>query len=241
MDYIEEGKQRRQSEAGQDRYLRMAEAFAQFGSTAGPFMSSASKALGGFAKGEAGAQKELRAADFADKKMAADLEKAQRAEAKGDFATAQKSYDSAANREVQREGHLKSAEAAMYGADREQRMVERAMVDPEFAATLKSVKGYDERGNLVNATAKILETKYPDYKLVAMVPEAKRTKEQKQYLENAYKNAETEARRLSSAKPTGTSAEIPTTVAVGNKSYKRSDYPNMTDKQWSEYVNSVKG
>jgi hypothetical protein len=143
MDFIKEGKQRRESEAGKDRYLRMAEAFAQFGSTAGPFMSSASKALGGFAKGEAGAQKELRAADLADKRMAADIEKGQRAEARGDYATAQKAYDSAENRNVQREGHLKSAEASMYGADRETRMIERAMKDPEFLKTLQVVKGND--------------------------------------------------------------------------------------------------
>jgi hypothetical protein len=143
MDFIKEGKQRRESEAGKDRYLRMAEAFAQFGSTAGPFMSSASKALGGFAKGEAGAQKELRAADLADKRMAADLEKGQRAEARGDYATAQKAYDSAENRNVQREGHLKSAEASMYGADREKRMVERAMEDPEFLKTMQAMKGND--------------------------------------------------------------------------------------------------
>jgi hypothetical protein len=143
MDFIKEGKQRRESEAGKDRYLRMAEAFAQFGSTAGPFMSSASKALGGFAKGEAGAQKELRAADLADKRMAADLEKGQRAEARGDYAAAQKAYDSYENRQVQREGHLKSAEASMYGADRETRMVERAMKDPEFLKTLQVVKGND--------------------------------------------------------------------------------------------------
>jgi hypothetical protein len=143
MDYIKAGKERRQSEAGSDRYLRMADAFAQFGSTAGPFMASASKALGGFAKGEAGAQKELRAADFADKKMAADIEKGQRAEARGDFEAAQKAYDSAENRKVQREGHLSSAQASMYGADREQRMVERAMADPEFLKTMQGMRGND--------------------------------------------------------------------------------------------------
>ena len=143
MDFIKEGKARRESEAGKDRYLRMADAFAQFGSTAGPFMSSASKALGGFAKGEAGAQKELRAADLADKRMAADLEKAQRAEARGDYATAQKAYDSYENRQVQREGHLKSAEASMYGADREARMIERAMEDPKFLKTMQTIKGND--------------------------------------------------------------------------------------------------
>jgi hypothetical protein len=143
MDFIKEGKARRESEAGKDRYLRMADAFAQFGSTAGPFMSSASKALGGFAKGEAGAQKELRAADFADKKMTADIEKGQRAEARGDYAAAQKAYDSAENRKVQREGHLSSANASMYGADREARMIERAMEDPEFLKTMQAMKGND--------------------------------------------------------------------------------------------------
>jgi hypothetical protein len=143
MDFIKEGKQRRESEAGKDRYLRMAEAFAQFGSTAGPLMSSASKALGGFAKNEAGAQKELRAADLADKRMAADIEKGQRAEARGDYATAQKAYDSAENRKVQREGHLASANASMYGADRETRVVERAMADPAFLKTMQAMKGND--------------------------------------------------------------------------------------------------
>jgi hypothetical protein len=143
MDYIKEGKQRRESEAGKDRYLRMADAFAQFGSTAGPLMSSASKALGGFAKNEAGAQKELRAADFADRKMAADIEKGQRAEARGDYATAQKAFDSAENRQVQREGHLSSAQASMYSADRETRMIEKAMADPEFLKTMQTMKGND--------------------------------------------------------------------------------------------------
>jgi hypothetical protein len=170
MDYIEEGKSRRESEAGKDRYLRMAEAFAQFGSTAGPFMSSASKALGGFAKGEAGAQKELRAADLADKKMAADIEKGQRAEARGDYATAQKAFDSAENRQVQREGHLKSAEASMYSADREKRMVERAMEDPEFLKTMQAMKGNDSvavqaiKTQLADISQQILFTKDEEQK-----------------------------------------------------------------------------
>jgi hypothetical protein len=99
--------------------------------------------LGGFAEGEAGAKKELRAADLADKRMSADIEKGQRAEARGDYATAQKAFDSAENRDVQRQGHLKSAEASMYGADREQRMVERAMKDPAFLKTMQAMRGND--------------------------------------------------------------------------------------------------
>jgi hypothetical protein len=118
MDYIKEGKERRQSEAGRDRYLRMAEAFSQFGSTAGPFAASAAKALGGYAKGEAGAQKELRAADFADKKMAAEFEKGQRLEARGDFDAAQKAYENSEVLRERRESSIRSAEATLNAANR---------------------------------------------------------------------------------------------------------------------------
>jgi hypothetical protein len=118
MDYIKAGKERRESEAGRDRYLRMAEAFSQFGSTAGPFAASAAKALGGYAKGEAGAQKELRAADFADKKMAAEFEKGQRLEARGDFDAAQKAYDNAEILKERRESSIRSAEATLTAANR---------------------------------------------------------------------------------------------------------------------------
>jgi hypothetical protein len=118
MDYIKEGKERRQSEAGRDRYLRMAEAFSQFGSTAGPFAASAAKALGGYAKGEAGAQKELRAADFADKKMAAEFEKGQRLEARGDFDAAQKAYENSEVLTERRESSIRSAEATLIAANR---------------------------------------------------------------------------------------------------------------------------
>jgi hypothetical protein len=118
MDYIKAGKERRQSEAGRDRYLRMAEAFSQFGSTAGPFAASAAKALGGYAKGEAGAQKELRAADFADKKMAAEFEKGQRLEARGDFDAAQKAYENSEVLRERRESSIRSAEATLNAANR---------------------------------------------------------------------------------------------------------------------------
>jgi hypothetical protein len=232
MDFIKEGKQRRESEAGKDRYLRMAEAFAQFGSTAGPFMSSASKALGGFAKGEAGAQKELRAADLADKRMAADLEKGQRAEARGDYAAAQKAYDSYENRQVQREGHLKSAEASMYGADRETRMIERAMKDPEFLKTLQVVKGND------TGAVQAIKTQLADINQQIMFAAKDEALKKKLMDQRAALNARlTEIAKVGDKAP----AEIPTSVAVSGKTYKRSDYPNMTDKQWSDYVNSVKG
>jgi hypothetical protein len=232
MDYIKEGKQRRQSEAGQDRYLRMAKAFAQFGSTAGPFMSSASTALGGFAEGEAGAKKELRAADLADKRMSVELEKGQRAEARGDYDAAQKAYDNYENRQVQREGHLKSAEASMYGADRENRVVERAMKDPKYLQTMQAIKGND------SVAVQAIKTQLVDINQQLMMPIKDEATKKKLMDQRAALNA-----RLGQIAKTDDTApaDIPTSVAVGNKSYKRSDYPNMTDKQWSDYVNSVKG
>lgn len=50
-------------------------------------------------------------------------------------------------------------------------------------------------------------------------------------------------KRLSGAPkaPTPTGALVPASVSVGGKTYNRKDYPNMTDAQWSSYVNSVKG
>jgi hypothetical protein len=62
-------------------------------------LSVASESLGTFAKGEGTAREKLRAAEAADKKIAADIEKGQRLEARGDYAAAQKAYDSAADRE----------------------------------------------------------------------------------------------------------------------------------------------
>jgi hypothetical protein len=143
MDYIKEGKQRRMSEAGQDRYLRMAEAFARFGSTAGPMLGVASESLGGFAKSEAAARKELRAAELTDKKIASDIEKGQRAEARGDYATAQKAYDSAADREARKEVASRPGEfEKMYRVFAEGEVA--AGRKPTFDSFRKAYSGADE-------------------------------------------------------------------------------------------------
>jgi hypothetical protein len=156
MDYIKEGKQRRMSEAGQDRYLRMAEAFGRFGSTAGPMLSVASESLGGFAKGEGVARKELRAAEAAEKKIASDIEKGQRAEARGDFATAQKAYDSAADRENRLQISNRPGEfEKMYGVFAEGEKA--AGRKPSFESFRKAYSGADE--DLVRLTKSELAIK----------------------------------------------------------------------------------
>jgi hypothetical protein len=158
MDYIKEGKERRMSEAGQDRYLRMAEAFARFGSTAGPMLGVASESLGGFAKGEAAARKELRAAELNDKKIASDIEKGQRAEARGDYAAAQKAFDSAADRESRKEIANRPGEfEKMYAKFAEGEIA--AGRKPSFESFRRAYSGTDEdlvRLTKADAAVKIL-------------------------------------------------------------------------------------
>jgi hypothetical protein len=158
MDYIKEGKERRMSEAGQDRYLRMAEAFARFGSTAGPMLGVASESLGGFAKGEAAARKELRAAELNDKKIASDIEKGQRAEARGDYAAAQKAFDSAADRESRKEIANRPGEfEKMYSKFAEGEIA--AGRKPSFESFRRAYSGTDEdlvRLTKADAAVKIL-------------------------------------------------------------------------------------
>jgi hypothetical protein len=126
----------KQSES--DRYLRMAEAFAKFGSTAGPIGRTASEALGGFAKGEALARRDQDKMQLEGMKMQADLEKARRAEERGDLDAAEKFYNSAKDRENR-------IEVANASANRQVELIERAMKDPEFMDALRSTKGLDSK------------------------------------------------------------------------------------------------
>ena len=131
-----------------DRYLRMAEAFSKFGSTAGPIGKAASEALGGFAKGEAMARKDQDKMQLEGMKMQADLEKARRAEERGDLDAAEKFYTSAEDR--------RAAMARVLAAGgKEEQLIERAMKDPKFMEALRSTKGLDSKAQqaaLVNYT-----------------------------------------------------------------------------------------
>jgi hypothetical protein len=98
MKAIEERQAGMGKEREADRYLRMAEAFSKFGSTAGPIGKAASEALGGFAKGEAAARRDDDKMKLEGMKMQADLEKARRAEERGDLDAAEKFYGSAEDR-----------------------------------------------------------------------------------------------------------------------------------------------
>jgi hypothetical protein len=131
----------KQSEA--DRYLRMAEAFAKFGSTAGPIGSAAAEALGGFAKGEGAARKEQDRMQVEGMKVQADLEKARRAEARGDLEAAEKLYTSAEDRKNRLQVASRPGEfEKMYAKFAEGEVA--AGRKPTFEAFRKAYSGADE-------------------------------------------------------------------------------------------------
>jgi hypothetical protein len=189
----------KQSES--DRYLRMAEAFSKFGSTAGPIGSVASQALGGFAKGEAAARKDQDKMQMEGMKMQADLEKARRAEARGDLDAAEKFYTSAEDR--------KAAMARVLAAgSKEEQLVERAMKDPAFLETLRATKGLDSRAQqaaLVNytkweSTASLTDPALRKLIKAAKDGEPKAVQALNDYKENVYNQFLT---RAGGASPTG--------------------------------------
>jgi hypothetical protein len=138
----------KQNEA--DRYLRMAEAFAKFGSTAGPIGRTASEALGGFAKGEAAARKEQDKMQVEGMKIQADLEKARRAEARGDLDAAERLYTSAEDRSNRLQV---SREAANRPGEFDKMMAAFRANPKEFEQFRKSLTASDDTARL-NAMVK---------------------------------------------------------------------------------------
>jgi hypothetical protein len=147
----------KQNEA--DRYLRMAEAFAKFGSTAGPIGSAAAEALGGFAKGEGAARKEQDRMRVEGMKVQADLEKARRAEARGDLEAAEKLYTSAEDRKNRLQVASRPGEfEKMYSKFAEGEVA--AGRQPSFEAFRRAYSGTDEdlvRLTKADAAVKILK------------------------------------------------------------------------------------
>jgi hypothetical protein len=135
----------------------MAEAFAKFGSTAGPIGSTAAEALGGFAKGEAAARRDEDKMKLEGMKMQADLEKARRAEARGDLDAAEKFYGSAEDRKNRLEAANIGAAASGSTARFEKEAIERIMKDKgvDFATALREVRGAGKADSLDMQKAKM--------------------------------------------------------------------------------------
>jgi hypothetical protein len=143
MKALEERQTGMGKERESDRYLRMAEAFAKFGSTAGPIGATAAEALGGFAKGESAARREDDKFKLEGMKMQADLEKARRAEARGDLEGAEKIYNSIEDRQNRRDianiGAAASGQTAQFKKDAIERIMKEKGVD--FSTALREVEG----------------------------------------------------------------------------------------------------
>jgi hypothetical protein len=135
----------------------MAEAFAKFGSTAGPIGKAASEALCGFAKGEAAARRDQDKMQLEGMKMQADLEKARRAEERGDLDAAEKFYNSAKDRERAIEVANISAAASGSTARFEKEAIERIMREKgvDFTTALREVRGAGKADSLEMQRAKI--------------------------------------------------------------------------------------
>jgi len=153
----------KQSEA--DRYLRMAEAFAKFGSTAGPIGSAAAEALGGFAKGEGAARKEQDRMKVEGMKVQADLEKARRAEARGDLDAAERLYTSAEDRSNRLQV---SREAANRPGEFEKMMAAFRANPEEFEKFRKSLTASDDTARL-NAMVKADATLAGNFKYMNLL------------------------------------------------------------------------
>lgn len=177
MKALEERQAGMGSQRESDRYLRAAEAFSKFGSTAGPIGVAASQALGGFAKGEAAARKDEDKMQLEGMKMQADLEKARRAEARGDLDAAEKFYGSAQDRENRLLAAEKSAAGQGQATRFEKEAIERVMQDKGigFAEALQLVRGasrsesaalQNQKAVLASLDAQILSAKKEDKALL---------------------------------------------------------------------------
>jgi hypothetical protein len=144
MKAMEERQAGMGKERETDRYLRAAEAFAKFGSTAGPIGKAASEALGGFAKGEAAARKEEDKMKLEGMKMQADLEKARRAEERGDLDAAEKFYGSAEDRRTRMDAAKITASASGQTAQLDRDAIAQVMKDNpgmSYLEALQAVRG----------------------------------------------------------------------------------------------------
>lgn len=193
----------------QDELAAMRQAFVRLGTEASPggFLQAATKSIGTYGEASDAAKKARESMDLELTKMQADIEKGRRLEKRGNLDAAQKAYDSAENRQLRLAEMQNQLKVAGISASRPGE-IERAFAlfekDPAAFERFMAAKDVN-RGNLATATKSILEAKYPNYKLIAMTPPEKRTKEQNEFLQNAYKDAEATARDMMRRGSSGTS------------------------------------
>jgi hypothetical protein len=205
----------------QDELAAIRQAFVRLGTEASPggILQAATKSIGTYGDASDAARKARESMDLELTKMQADLKKGERAEKRGNLDAAAKAFESAENRQLRLAEMQNQLKAAGISASRPGELEKAfALFQKDPVAFEQFIAAKDtNRGNLAAATKNILEAKYPNYKLVAMTPPEKRTKEQNEFLQNAYKDAEATARemmRKGAPSTTGGPATIPEGVTV---------------------------
>jgi hypothetical protein len=194
---LESGADKRMDKAGS---LAAARAFAKFGSTAAPggIGQAALMGLGDYAEGYGKAVESDEKFRMENAKLQADIENLRRAEERGDVKLASDIQSKIKDRqlkiaEMQNQLKIAGMQASRPGE------IEKAfaLFEKNPAKFREFVAAKDtNRGNLATATTSILGAMYPQYKILSMIPEEKRTPEQNAALQRMYKEATTEAERM---------------------------------------------
>jgi hypothetical protein len=205
----------------QDELAAIRNAFIKFGTEASPggIGVAALKGIGTYGDVSEASKKVREGMDLELTKMQADIKKGERAEKRGNLDAAAKAYESAENRELRLAEMQNQLKAAGISASRPGELEKAfALFEKDPAKFREFVAAKDtNRGNLATATTSILGAMYPQYKLLSMIPEEKRTPEQTAALQRMYKEATAEAERMlrgGSASPAGGPATIPEGVTV---------------------------
>jgi hypothetical protein len=184
----------------QDELAAMRQAFVRLGTEASPggFLQAATKSIGTYGDASDAARKAREGMDLELTKMQADIKKGERAEKRGNLDAAAKAFESAENRQLRLAEMQNQLKAAGISASRPGELEKAfALFQKDPVAFEQFIAAKDtNRGNLAAATKNILQAKYPEYAMTAMIPPEKRTKQQNEYLQNAYKDAEATARDM---------------------------------------------
>jgi hypothetical protein len=205
----------------QDDLAAIRKAFVEFGTKASPggFFQGATSAIGTYGDARDAAAKVREGMDLELTKMQADIKKGERAEKRGNLDAAAKSYERAENRELRLAEMQNQLKAAGISASRPGELEKAfALFQKDPVAFEQFIAAKDtNRGNLAAATKNILQAKYPEYAMTAMIPPEKRTKQQNEYLQNAYKDAEAIARDMTRKGSASTGSKASGAVDTNNE------------------------
>jgi hypothetical protein len=194
---LESGADKRMDKAGS---LAAARAFAKFGSTAAPggIGQAALMGLGDYAEGYGKAVESDEKFRMENAKLQADIENLRRAEERGDVKLASDIQSKIKDRQLKIAEMQNQLKIAGMQASRPGELEKAfALFEKDPAKFREFVAAKDtNRGNLATATTSILGAMYPQYKILSMIPEEKRTPEQNAALQRMYKEATTEAERM---------------------------------------------